>query len=585
MHLERIEISGFRGIKRMSLSFDELTVLIGENAWGKSSLLDALSIALPTDANFYTFKFSDFHVDYAIGHEKMSQLHIVLHWHEDYPSESKARRYRSFAPLWVRKDGIKHLYYEISSTIEGDKVTTTRSFLNSKGQHITCDNNDKLVKQLMVLHPVVRIRDARRLHDKNPQNNSVDKPLTQHTGNHSSKQGAQNGHNGNGHASSSPHNGNHTESDLVAKNNRIQRRLDNTCRRLMTSPGHVNSGELKSSINALRSLVDHYFAFTPHNRSEKFNRAHFPSYIQTNTNPLEQLSQPQMTKQSRLVLMGLLNAYIRARGPVELKRISRPIMILEDPEGRLHPTILHQAWAFIDSMPMQKILTTNSPDLISTVPIHSIKKLIREPDKTQPHSLTPTTLSKDEERRVSFHIRLHRPSAMFARAWLLVEGETEVWLFNELAMLCGYHFAAEGVHIIEFAQSGLRPLIKVARSMGIEWHLVSDGDMAGRRYGDTVRSMLGNDAERHRLTVLPDRDIEHFLYNNGYEPLFRELANITSDAPMPPRKIIRRALKRYAKPDVALAMVAYSDEHGQEKIPLLIRWILKRIVAMSRGLG
>ena len=31
MHLERIEISGFRGIKRMSLTFDEL-VLIGENA-------------------------------------------------------------------------------------------------------------------------------------------------------------------------------------------------------------------------------------------------------------------------------------------------------------------------------------------------------------------------------------------------------------------------------------------------------------------------------------------------------------------------------------------------------------------------
>ncbi|MDO6542772.1 ATP-dependent endonuclease [Photobacterium sanguinicancri] len=560
MHLERIEISGFRGIKRMSLSFDELTVLIGENAWGKSSLLDALSIALPTDASFYSFKFSDFHVDYAIGHEKMSQLHIVLHWHEDYPSESKARRYRSFAPLWVKKDGIKHLYYEISSTIEGDKVSTTWSFLNNKGQHIACENNDKLVKQLMVLHPVVRIRDARRLHEKE-------------NGYHREKV----------HTTTSS--ASHVESEQVARNNRIERRLDNTCRRLMTSPGHVNAGELKSSVNALRSLVDHYFAFTPHNRSDKFNRAHFPSYIQTKTNPLEQLSQPQMTKQGRLVLMGLLNAYIRARGPVELKRISRPIMILEDPEGRLHPTILHQAWAFIDSMPMQKILTTNSPDLISTVPIHSIKKLIREPDKTQPHSLTPTTLSKDEERRVSFHIRLHRPSAMFARAWLLVEGETEVWLFNELAMLCGYHFAAEGVHIIEFAQSGLRPLIKVARSMGIEWHLVSDGDMAGRRYGDTVRNMLGNDAERHRLTILPDRDIEHFLYNNGYEPLFRELANIASDAPMPPRKIIRRALKRYAKPDVALAMVAYSDEHGQEKIPLLIRWILKRIVAMSRGLG
>ncbi len=51
MRLERIEISGFRGIKRLSLSFDELTTLIGENTWGKSSLLDALSIALPANGS------------------------------------------------------------------------------------------------------------------------------------------------------------------------------------------------------------------------------------------------------------------------------------------------------------------------------------------------------------------------------------------------------------------------------------------------------------------------------------------------------------------------------------------------------
>lgn len=44
MHLERIEIAGFRGIRRLSLTFDEITTLIGENTWGKSSLLDALSV-------------------------------------------------------------------------------------------------------------------------------------------------------------------------------------------------------------------------------------------------------------------------------------------------------------------------------------------------------------------------------------------------------------------------------------------------------------------------------------------------------------------------------------------------------------
>ncbi|MFA0698358.1 ATP-dependent endonuclease, partial [Vibrio sp. 10N.222.49.C9] len=80
----------------------------------------------------------------------------------------------------------------------------------------------------------------------------------------------------------------------------------------------------------------------------------------------------------------------------------------------------------------------------------------------------PEMLSSDELRRVGFHIRFHRSSALFARCWLLVEGETEVWLFNELAKLCGYDLAAEGVQIVEFAQSGLKSLLKVARAFDID---------------------------------------------------------------------------------------------------------------------
>ena len=127
MQLKRIEISGFRGIKRLSLSFDELTVLIGENAWGKSSLLDALDVALSPNATFHSFHFDDFHVDYSAGHAKMSHLNIILYWQEDFPGEHKARRYKSFAPVWVNhKDDCKALFYQITSSVSGDKITTKR---------------------------------------------------------------------------------------------------------------------------------------------------------------------------------------------------------------------------------------------------------------------------------------------------------------------------------------------------------------------------------------------------------------------------------------------------------------------------
>ncbi|GAB6260382.1 ATP-dependent endonuclease [Photobacterium sp. CCB-ST2H9] len=549
MHLSRIEISGFRGIRRLSLTLNELTVLIGENTWGKSSLLDALSIALSPDGKFHNFNFSDFHADYSLGHTKVSQLQIILNWVEDYPGEHKARRYKAFEPVWVNlgKEN-KQLYYQISSEREEDKVTTERNFLNTSGDIIPCKETQKLVKQLMVLHPIVRMRDARQMRmdwNEKPDENNQE-----------------------------------LKNDI---NMRVERRLDNTCRRLLTRPGYVSGDEIKSSIRALRTLVEHYFAFTPHHKVSRSEHIHLPEHNQYSPNPLEMLARPEMTKQNKLVLMGLINAYIRARGPVELKRISRPIMVLEDPEGRLHPIILHQAWAFVANMPMQKILTTNSPELASVVPLHSIKKLNREPDRTRVYSLDKHSLSRDELRRVGFHVRLHRPAALYARAWLLVEGETEVWLLNEFAYRCGYNFASEGVQVIEFAQSGLRPIIKIAKLMGIEWHVITDGDAAGKKYAETVRHMLGSESDKHRLTMLPDLDIEHYLFNHGYEPLFRRLARVSADYPAPPKKIIQKALKHHAKPDVALAMVEFTDSSEIDHIPTLLRWLLKRMVALARA--
>lgn len=79
----------------------------------------------------------------------------------------------------------------------------------------------------------------------------------------------------------------------------------------------------------------------------------------------------------------------------------------------------------------------------------------RESNSTIATRVSQRSLSRDELRKIGFHIRFHRSGALFARCWLLVEGETEVWLFNELARQCGYNLAAEGVQIVEFAQSGL----------------------------------------------------------------------------------------------------------------------------------
>lgn len=60
------------------------------------------------------------------------------------------------------------------------------------------------------------------------------------------------------------------------------------------------------------------------------------------------------------------------------------------------------------------------------------------------HGLAEGALTVDEMRRVGYHIRVNRASSVFARCWLLVEGETESWLLPEIARLIGYDLPAEG---------------------------------------------------------------------------------------------------------------------------------------------
>ena len=62
MFLSSLKVENFRGVREGHLSFDDTTVLIGENDCGKSSLLDALAKALATpDAGPPQFEAPHFH--------------------------------------------------------------------------------------------------------------------------------------------------------------------------------------------------------------------------------------------------------------------------------------------------------------------------------------------------------------------------------------------------------------------------------------------------------------------------------------------------------------------------------------------
>ena len=75
MYLQSAEIQNFRGIRHLAIDFErDTTVLIGENAWGKSSLLYALFAILGQgDQNLCTFTSDDLYIPIKLASDTSPQ--------------------------------------------------------------------------------------------------------------------------------------------------------------------------------------------------------------------------------------------------------------------------------------------------------------------------------------------------------------------------------------------------------------------------------------------------------------------------------------------------------------------------------
>jgi putative ATP-dependent endonuclease of OLD family len=91
MNLKDIKIENFRGIRSLHLPLDNLSVLIGENNTGKSTVLEAIRLVLTR--GFATrrkgqFTEYDFHLSDANASPQMANpISILLHFAEDQENE------------------------------------------------------------------------------------------------------------------------------------------------------------------------------------------------------------------------------------------------------------------------------------------------------------------------------------------------------------------------------------------------------------------------------------------------------------------------------------------------------------------
>ena len=613
MYLEQVEVSNFRGIRHLKIDFQEdSTALIGENAWGKTSLLRLLWTILGQGENLCNFLLDDVYVPVAINGENIDPrdelivnenlgkipnlaldanknssistcenksfvqdtsfideedkiflaqdvfcaradfIEVNLFFSEstisqNFDDEPTLRKY------WIYgDDGIYRLHWHIVARKEGTEFKTKHELLNAQGRSFdkTGGNVDKALMMIIRLNPVLRIRDSRMLSCTGANNCEEKKDSTEES-----------------------------FSELIGK---------------LATDMALSASEVRKAMVTVNALLSKYLSCYDHpkliNYSQEYRRnagdiINRPISIETLSTINNTFQKPGINK-VKFLLSLLAGAVLTSRQGLEISKRARPIVIFEDIEARFHPSLLLSFWSLIEALDFQKIVTTNSGDLLSAMPLYSLRRLHKRRYDTRCYKIQKRSFNDEEVRRIAFHVRINRPMSLFARTWILVEGETEVWVLSTIASLLGYSLPCDGIRIIEFAQCGLSPLIKLAKYLGINFHVLTDGDDAGQKYAQSVRSRLDpkEDCNKH-LTIMPHVDIEHYIYANGYQDVFKLAAGmslgplkkgINSD------KVIDIALKRKSKPGMALILVEAMQKRGVNGIPPLFIQMIEQVRALGR---
>ena len=188
--------------------------------------------------------------------------------------------------------------------------------------------------------------------------------------------------------------------------------------------------------------------------------------------------------QSLAVLM-LFSAFLK----LSLDR--SPIVALEEPEAHLHPSAVRALWHLVRDFSGQKLISTHSGDLLAGIDIQHIRRLSRTPGGIAAFQIPANLLSDEERRKFHYYIRLSRGELLFARCWLLVEGETEAWIYPAAARALKKDLHREGVRVVEYGQTDVGLLTKIANELGIEWYCVGDNDAERKNTEPKVKEKSG----------------------------------------------------------------------------------------------
>lgn len=453
--IDRVRISGFRGIRNFEMSLPRVAVLIGPNNCGKTSVLKALQLALGD----YGRRLSDedFHID---GDDNRSDKIIIDV--RVIPTNGDGERTNAFSRKWanefsdkIQADPTGDQFVALRTTAEPQPARTgflierfaLREWVDYAGWLAVVPARTQKFSTRSEFIPFVSIDAQRDIHQElNEKTSFVGRVLAQVK---------------------------YEKADVDALENMIAdinneavsksaplARLKERLNALNDSFGGEGNAEVTPFPKKLRDL------------SKNFS-VHFGN-SDANSFSMEYHGMGTRSWASMLAVKALTDLMEELHSAES--EPFHPIIAAEEPEAHLHPNAQRSLFSQLFNATGQAIISTHSPYLAAMCALPDLRSLSARGGHTQCYSLIDG-LKAEELKSLHREVTRNKGELLFAKALILFEGQTEDQVVPALfERWFGSTAFSKGINLAAVNGRTYAPYVKLALSLGIPVAIVSDND-------------------------------------------------------------------------------------------------------------
>jgi|TARA_A100001518_G_C1226716_1_gene77064 putative ATP-dependent endonuclease of OLD family len=454
IQIDVVRICGFRGVANTEITLPKVTVLLGQNNAGKTSVIKALQLALGDYSRYLSDE------DFYIGEDERRQESITVDL-RFIPLEGAVRS-SEFSEEWQQEFGDKiqaeadgKQFVAIRTTAKPDRVKggyiVERFHLDTwperdAWENARVNNKNRLGKRLDSI-PFISIDAQRDIHNELKEKSSFI-----------------------GRVLSSVKYDDEDVSELERMVAEVNKEAIEKSEPLMQLKNHLDN--LNQSFEGSGQTELTPFPKKIRDLSKRFS-VHFGE-SDKNSFSMEYHGMGTRSWASMLTVKAFTELLTKKHE--EEAEPFFPILAAEEPEAHLHPNAQRTLFKQLQDNPGQVIISTHSPYLVGMSDLKNLRGLSQKSRVSKTFQLFEG-LDPEDINILHREIMRFRGELLFSKALILFEGVTEEQIIP--AMFHAYFGKSSfslGVTCISVAGKNYPPFIKMAISFGIPVIIISDND-------------------------------------------------------------------------------------------------------------